>query len=69
MKQMKGCKKSKLSRYVLAALTVGMFSMVPVAYALPVAITDGSYTNVGGANISTNSVTKLWVSVVALATT
>ena len=58
MKQMKGCKKSKLSRYVLAALTVGMFSMVPVAYALPVAITDGSYTNVGGANISTNSVTK-----------
>ena len=55
---MKGCKKSKLSRYVLAALTVGMFSMVPVAYALPVAITDGSYTNVGGANISTNSVTE-----------
>ena len=33
---MKDCKKNRLSRYVVAALTVGMFSMVPVAYALPV---------------------------------
>lgn len=48
MKQMKGCKKSKLSRYVLAALTVGMFSMVPVAYALP---TGGLSTS---ATITTN---------------
>ena len=62
MKQMKGCKKSKLSRYVLAALTVGMFSMVPVAYALPVAITDGSYTNVGGATINTSVAKTMGIS-------
>ena len=51
---MKGCKKSKLSRYVLAALTVGMFSMVPVAYALPVQ--DAGHTNTTGSAINTNRV-------------
>ena len=48
---MKDCKKNRLSRYVLAALTVGMFSMVPVAYALPVQ--DTTHTNTSGTGIST----------------
>ena len=48
---MKDCKKNRLSRYVVAALTVGMFSMVPVAYALPVQ--DTTHTNTSGTGIST----------------
>ena len=48
---MKDCKKNRLSRYVVAALTVGMFSMVPVAYALPVQ--DTGHTNTAGTGIST----------------
>jgi len=50
---MKGYKKSKLSRYVFAALTVGMFSMVPVAYALP---TGGTSTT---ATITNASATQM----------
>ena len=48
---MKDCKKNRLSRYVVAALAAGMFSMVPVAYALPVQ--DTTHTNTSGTGIST----------------
>ena len=56
---MKGYKKSKLSRYVLAALTVGMFSMVPVAYALPVQ--DTGHTNTTGSVINTSVANQLGI--------
>ena len=52
---MKRIGKKYLSRYVAAALTVGLFGFAPVAYALPVAITDGSYTNTTGTNIATET--------------
>jgi len=56
---MKGYKRNRLSRYVLAALTVGMFSLVPVAYALPVA--DTGYTNTSGSAINTSVANQLGI--------
>ena len=56
---MKGYKKSKLSRYVLAALTVGMFSMVPMAYALPVQ--DTTNTNTAGSAINTSVANQMGI--------
>ena len=49
---MKNYKSNRLSRYVLVGLTMGMFSLVPVAYALP---TGGISTS---ATITTNTSTS-----------
>jgi len=46
---MKNYKKNRLSRCVMAALTMGLFSLAPAAYALP---TGGTSTS---ATITTNT--------------
>ena len=56
---MKNYKKNRLSQYVVAALTVGMFSLAPVAYALPVQ--DMTHANTTGTAINTATANQMGI--------
>ena len=56
---MKTYQKNRLSQYVVAALTVGMFSLAPLAYALPVQ--DMTHANTTGTAINTATANQMGI--------
>ena len=61
---MKNYKRNQLSRYILVALTVGMFSLAPVGYALPVQ--DTTHTNTTGTAINTATTNQMGITSTAV---
>lgn len=56
---MKSYKRETLSRYILATLTMGLFSIAPLAYALPVQ--DTGHANTPGSSINASVANQLGI--------